>query len=49
MVLPFNVISKRCIPVNVIYRKNNLNSASKMANCIIVDIVKYLMLLLTNS
>ena len=41
----FNVILRRSTPEIDFFQ----NSASKMANCIIVDIVNYLMLLLGNS
>ena len=44
---PFNVISRRSTPEIVLSRFQN--SASKIANCIIVDIVNYLMLLLAKS
>ena len=37
----FNTISRSSIPEIVLSRKN-LNSASKVANWIIVDILKYL-------
>ena len=43
----FNVISRRSTPEIVHFFFQN--STSKMANCIIVDIVKYLVLLLANS
>ena len=37
-------------PINVMFFQGFFqNSACKMANCIIVDIVNYLMLLLANS
>ena len=51
----FNVISKRCTPEIVLSRKKSFyqNSASKVANWIIADILKYLnlnfMLSLANS
>ena len=41
----FNVISRRSTPENDFFQ----NSASKMENSIILDIVNYLMLLLANS
>ena len=43
----FNAISRRHTPQNVSSGKN-LNSASKVANWIIVDILKYLILSLKN-
>ena len=50
---PFDVISRRSTPVIVLSRKLVClffqNSASKLANWIIVDIVKYLMLSLEKS
>ena len=46
---PFNVISRRSTPENCSFKDFFLNSASKMANCSIVDIFNYLMLLLANS
>ena len=51
MVPPFNAISRRSTPEIVISRKKTFfqNSTSKMANCIIVDIVNFLMLYLVNS
>ena len=45
MMLPFNAISRSSFKKKNFFQK----SASKMANCIIVDIVNYLMLLLANS
>ena len=45
----FNVISRRSTLEIVLLRIFFQNSASMMANCIIVDIVNYLMLLLANS
>ena len=45
----FNVFSRRSTPEIVLSRIFFQNSASKMDNCIIVDIVNYLMLLLANS
>ena len=44
----FNVIPRSSTPEMVLSRIF-LNSASKMAYCIIVDIVNYLMLLMANS
>ena len=41
----FNVISKRSTPEIVLSRIFFQNSATKMANCIIVDTVNYLILL----
>ena len=44
----FLIIPRRSTPEIVLSRIFQ-NSASKMANCIIVDVVNYLMLLLANS
>ena len=44
----FNVIPSRSTPEIVLSRIFQ-NSASKIANCVVVDIVNYLMLLLANS
>ena len=45
----FNVISRTSTPEIVLSRIFFQNSASMMANCIIIDTVNYLMLLLANS
>ena len=45
----FNAISRRYIYQKSFSQEKNLNSASKVENWIIVDILKYLMLSLANS
>ena len=46
---PFNVLSRRSSPENSSFNDFFQNSATKMANCSIVDIVHSLMLLPANS